>query len=116
MTLLTRSFALRASHVLKGEGACTRVHGHDYRIEVTVHGEPDRKSGLSIDRDHMREVVESRLIAPLDKTYLNESFETTTGEALCKEFFEILKSSEIGSQLFSVAIQETAKNRFEYLP
>lgn len=88
------------------------IHGHDYLIEVVLAGEIDSRTGLVVKRDIVDEVVQELLIGPYDKSYLNEHFKFTTGEALANEFYTILKKSRISNLLKQVNIQETAKNYF----
>lgn len=122
--LLTKSYPLPALHTLTGEGfsaeenlkifgPCSRLHGHDYRIEVTVSGPIDRRSGLVLNRDHLDSIVKDRLLKPFAGTNLSDHFQHTTGEALAAKFFEILNvSMPKGIVLMGIRLHETAKNSF----
>jgi 6-pyruvoyltetrahydropterin/6-carboxytetrahydropterin synthase len=125
--LLTRRYSLPALHTLAGVGfsdeenrrvfgGCSRLHGHDYQVEVTVTGPVDPLSGLLIGRDRLDELVLDRLIDPLRGTNLSDRFKHTTGEALAVEFHRIL-SSQLPPplRLRSVQVHETAKNSFRVL-
>lgn len=49
---LTKSFRFDAAHTLERDidtASSRRVHGHSYRAEVTLRGEPDPKTGMVID-------------------------------------------------------------------
>ena len=52
---LTKEFSFEAAHALEGyDGACREIHGHSYRLFVTVKGEPstdeyDPKQGMVMD-------------------------------------------------------------------
>ena len=38
---LTKEFSFEAAHSLEGyDGACREIHGHSYRLFVTIKGEP----------------------------------------------------------------------------
>ena len=38
---LTKEFSFEAAHALEGyDGACREIHGHSYRLFVTVKGRP----------------------------------------------------------------------------
>ena len=38
---LTKEFSFEAAHALEGyDGTCREIHGHSYRLFVTVKGEP----------------------------------------------------------------------------
>jgi 6-pyruvoyltetrahydropterin/6-carboxytetrahydropterin synthase len=122
--LLTKSYSLPALHTLAGEGfskeenlrvfgPCSRLHGHDYRIEATVSGPVDPASGLVINRDALDNVVKKHLLEPFDGTNLSDHFRHTTGEALAVEFFGILKGClPADVELVRIRLHETAKNSF----
>jgi 6-pyruvoyltetrahydropterin/6-carboxytetrahydropterin synthase len=122
--LLTKSYPLPALHTLAGEGfseaenlevfgPCSRLHGHDYRIEATVSGPVDHASGLVINRDVLDGAVKKHLLEPFVGTNLSDHFQHTTGEALAVEFFEILKVClPADVVLVRIRLHETAKNSF----
>lgn len=122
---LTRVFRLPALHSLENRelsdeenraifGSCSRLHGHDYRIEVTVTGVPDPQSGLAIQRDRLDGIIRRELLEPLRGQNLNDFFRQTTGEALAVAFFDRLEPrlSQIG-KLVRIRVRETPKNLFE---
>mgnify|MGYP001580794464 CR=1 FL=1 len=96
-------------------GACYRLHGHDYKIEILVSGEIDSINGLAVSRDDLDACVHKYLITQYHKSDLNEHFKNTSGEGLAEKFFEILRSAlEPLCHLEKVTVQETRKNRFEF--
>jgi 6-pyruvoyltetrahydropterin/6-carboxytetrahydropterin synthase len=94
-------------------GPCSRLHGHDYELEVTVSGEVDSRSGLLIGREDLDRIINQHCIKPFLGTNLSEHFTHTTGEALAFEFYELL-SPHLPSHisLKRMTINETAKNSF----
>jgi len=51
---LTKSFGFEAAHTLHRpygdeQEASRRIHGHSYRAEVSVRGEPDAATGMIVD-------------------------------------------------------------------
>ena len=47
---LNVEFKFCAAHRLPNyDGPCNRVHGHNYRFEVEIRGEPDPHSGMILD-------------------------------------------------------------------
>jgi 6-pyruvoyltetrahydropterin/6-carboxytetrahydropterin synthase len=122
--VLSRRYALSALHSLANPslsdeenerifGACFRLHGHDYQVEVSVSGPVDPHSGMVLPRDEFDRVVRNRLIEPLTATLLNDHFDSTTGESLCVEFFSRLQNEfPPPVRLVRLVVQETAKNRF----
>lgn len=121
---LSRRYSLPALHILQGEGfseaenqsvfgACSQIHGHDYRIEVTLTGPVDAVSGLLFQRDLLDKTVRSLILDPMTGSCLNDFFAHTTGEALAVEFYDMLEGAfEPPVKLSSVKVHETAKNSF----
>lgn len=61
-----------AAHSLSDHSACSRVHGHTYRVNVTVEGEPDPdQDGLVVNEQELRESL-ANLLAELDRRSLND--------------------------------------------
>ena len=64
-------------------GKCSRLHGHSYRLEVSVSGplhERGPASGMVIDFDEISRVVHDSIIAPLDHASLNDFLPNPTAE------------------------------------
>lgn len=69
-----KEFTFEAAHRLPyvpPQHKCARLHGHSYRVRVTVRGELDPTLGWVIDFDEIREATEP-VRAMLDHYYLNE--------------------------------------------
>lgn len=64
---LTREFSFEMAHALEGyDGLCRHVHGHSYKMFVTVMGEPntditDPKYGMVMDFTELKAIV-NRLV------------------------------------------------------
>ena len=52
-------------------GSRARQHGHNYRLELTVRGEPDPVTGMVIDLKDVQEVLEREVMARFDHRDLN---------------------------------------------
>lgn len=91
---------------------CNKIHGHNYRLEVTLKGEPDPVSGLIFSRDQLNQIVGQKILSVFNHQDLNKHMQHTSGEWIVSEWYRILKTTEIGPLLVSVQLQETAKNRF----
>jgi len=92
--LATKIFTFDSAHKLPGyDGKCERLHGHTYRLEVTVerrkedssyiveHGGP--KDGMVVDFSILKDIVNSAIIYKVDHQPLHEVFEfRTTAENL----------------------------------
>ncbi|MBN2429602.1 MAG: 6-carboxytetrahydropterin synthase QueD [Deltaproteobacteria bacterium] len=64
------SFAA-AHNLLHYQGDCENLHGHNWKVEVTVKAEALDKSGLGIDFKILKKETKS-LLGTLDHKYLNE--------------------------------------------
>jgi 6-pyruvoyltetrahydropterin/6-carboxytetrahydropterin synthase len=61
-----------AAHNLRGyKGKCEDLHGHNYRVRVTLAGEEVDSLGLLYDFVHLKQVIQG-VIRSLDHKYLNE--------------------------------------------
>jgi len=121
---VTKRFCLSSLHFLHNPnyseaenrrvfGKCYRTHGHDFRIEVTIQGMPEKTSGWSIDRQKLENIVNERIIIPYTGKKLNDFFPNPSGEGLSVAFYKILKE-DLGDALYCVSIEETPKNYFSY--
>lgn len=56
-------------------GACANPHGHghNYRLEVTVVGVPDPKSGFCVDLAQLDALLEEHVTRPLDHQHINHA-------------------------------------------
>ncbi len=67
MIELTKSFTFEAAHTLSRvveREASLRIHGHSYRAEVTLAGEPDPESGMLIDLGLLDQALEGGGVEP----------------------------------------------------
>ena len=69
---LTKRFTFEMAHALPSyEGKCHNIHGHSYKLYVTVEGSPLRQSGASddgmvLDFSALKEVVHKHIVEPFD--------------------------------------------------
>jgi 6-pyruvoyltetrahydropterin/6-carboxytetrahydropterin synthase len=64
------SFA--AAHNLRNyRGKCENLHGHNYKVRVTLAGKELDSTGLLYDFVHLKQAIQG-VIRALDHTYLNE--------------------------------------------
>ncbi len=63
---------ISSAHVLRGyPGACERVHGHNFRVEVEVEGRRLDGVGMAIDFYELERMTRE-ILAPLDHRLLND--------------------------------------------
>jgi len=78
---ITREFSFEMAHVLQDyDGPCRNIHGHSYRLFVTLSGYPsqklgDPKTGMVMDFSDLKRVVEKEIIDVFDHAVaLSSSF------------------------------------------
>src|SRR5882672_9349814 len=105
------SFA--AGHALRGyKGKCENVHGHNYRVRVTVSGEKLDSIGLLMDFVELRSAIRA-LVERLDHRFLNElaPFDrlNPSAENLAKYFCDGLapQIQSDGLRIVAVTVWET---------
>jgi len=65
-------YSFAAGHALRGyKGKCENVHGHNYKVRVTVGGEKLNPIGLLIDFSDLRAALKG-LVEQFDHHFLNE--------------------------------------------
>ena len=90
---VTREFTFEMAHVLKNyDGPCKNVHGHSYRLFVTLSGEPvsnygDPKNGMVIDFTDLKNIVLKKIINLFDHSVvISKDFDSEKMEILTKTF------------------------------
>ena len=69
---ITKQFSFETGHALYGyDGKCKNVHGHSYKLDVTVIGKPisettNVKYGMVIDFSDLKKIVKKEIIDVFD--------------------------------------------------
>jgi 6-pyruvoyltetrahydropterin/6-carboxytetrahydropterin synthase len=105
--------AHRLPHVPEGH-KCQRLHGHSFKIELTVKGPVDPKTGWFIDFGVLHDLWKP-LHDVLDHNYLNEvaGLENPTSEVLAKWIWDRLRPDL--PSLAQITVFETCDARCEYV-
>lgn len=78
--LISREFKFDAAHHLTDyHGKCENVHGHTYKLAVTLEGEV-HKNGLVVDFTILKKVVKKHVLDELDHKDLNTVLENPSAE------------------------------------
>jgi len=115
-----------AGHALRGyQGKCENVHGHNYRVRVTLEGEELNSIGLLVDFVDMKRAMK-RIIEYVDHRFINDlpPFDTVNPTAenmakwFCDEFQKKLHEglAEVPARVSEVVVWETEKNIAKYRP
>jgi len=138
---LTRVFHFDMAHVLLNyHGKCKNIHGHSYKLEVTVKGVPcnddtSPQKGMLIDFSDFKKLIhdeiitvwdhalmihqdsDSLLLDVLKKNYekiIIVSFQPTTENMICELATVIKKLLPVNLQLFSLRLYETENSFAEW--
>ena len=113
---LAHEFRFEAAHRLPKVPAghkCARLHGHSFRVELTVAGPVDAATGWFIDFQRIFDAW-NPLCERLDHNYLNEipGLENPTSEVLAGWIWDRVKLTL--PPLVRVTVFETCESRCEY--
>ena len=101
--LICRRFTFEAAHSLPDHPKCGTLHGHSYKLEVTLEGKVDENTGMVLDFGVLKEIVQRAVLQDVDHKilngYLNQYRDlidgkcafTPTAEVLVNVFAERLK-------------------------
>lgn len=79
--LVSREFVFDAAHNLpRYNGKCERLHGHTFKVKVTVKAPLDNWSGMAFDFHDLKTVVNRRVVDVLDHSYVNETVPNPSAE------------------------------------
>lgn len=95
MYKVTKEFKFDSAHYLKGySGKCANLHGHTWRLAVTIQGRFLNNLGMLMDFKRLKEIVENIVIDYLDHKVLNDILEfNPTAENISKYIFKLLEEA-----------------------
>lgn len=103
-----RSFEFEAAHRLpRHPGKCRALHGHSYRLVVTVDRPVDPETGIAVDFGDLKKVVQREVVDALDHKDLNELIPTPTAEEIAAWIWRRLEQPLAG--LEEVELFETRR-------
>ena len=121
MLTVTKHFGFEACHHLPYyEGACHNVHGHSYKLDVTVGGQVIKdgpKQGMIIDFKDLKKNVKENVVDKLDHSDLNNIYANPTAELMVTDIaYSIMQKLPKEVYLVSVKLWETEDSYAEYIP
>jgi 6-pyruvoyltetrahydropterin/6-carboxytetrahydropterin synthase len=113
---LTKDFFFESAQTLPKVPAghkCANMHGHSFKVEVSVEGEVDADTGWLYDHARISEAMDP-LVARLDHAYLNDipGLENPTIELMAVWFWRKLAPQCAG--LCEIVVHETPSARCSY--
>ena len=135
MTTVTKTVRFDAAHVLTNhQGLCKNLHGHTYRVDVSVAQPDDDARDMVIDFKDLKRIANEVVCARFDHAFIYSTASTgereiaavvekngmrtvaipfrSTAENLAKLFFGELRAHVPG--LVAVKVWETADSAAEY--
>jgi len=105
--LLSKVFHFDSAHFLPGyEGKCEKLHGHTYKLEITIAGEMNDE-GMVLDFARLNRIVQEQVIGILDHNSLNDLMVNPTCEEISLFIWRKL-TSEVN--LYSIRLWEGKNN------
>lgn len=138
---LTKEFSFEAAHALGGyDGPCREIHGHSYRLFVTIKGTPSTdpmnpKQGMVMDFGVLKKIVNEEIVSLFDhalvlrttadeglRRVLLEQFDnvvTVEYQPTCENMLDdfahrLMKRLPEGVMLHSLRLHETASSYAEW--
>lgn len=112
MVTSTKIFTFDAAHLLTGhEGLCKNLHGHTYKVEVTVCSEDQSyisMDGMVLDFKVIKDRLNENLFDHLDHAFIYNSLGGEDEKAIA----QLLMS--LNMRVFDMANRPTAENMAEY--
>ena len=123
--LLSAETSFSAAHTLPGVEVCERIHGHDWRVQLTVRVDRSTvgRSDMAVDFRIVEEAVRTA-VADLDHRYLNDLAPFVDRGATAERVAELvyerasrhLESTAPQVELAEVTVWETPQYRVVYHP
>ena len=109
---ITKQFSFEMAHALRNyDGLCRNIHGHSYKMDITLAGQPlhdesSPKNGMVMDFGELKRLVNEEIISLLDHALvLNEKNDPQLIEILKQNFEKIVV----------VDFQPTTENLLNYI-
>lgn len=90
MISITKIFSFAAAHFLPfHKGLCKEMHGHNYKLEVTIAGPPTMagpERDMVMDFSRLDQIVQEEILIEYDHALLNNKFDNPTAERMVERF------------------------------
>jgi len=78
-----RRFEFEAAHSLPNHsGKCRELHGHSYRLVVTVDQDVEPHSGMAMDFSDLKQIVTREVLQEIDHKCVNDVIDNPTAELM----------------------------------
>ncbi len=114
--LLSKEFKFDSAHnLIEYHGKCEKLHGHTYRLRVTIEGVPG-SDGMILDYGILKKTVTEKIISRVDHQYLNEIVPQSTTENLVMWMWSELEKPLLSPayHLYEIKLWETETSFVSY--
>jgi len=109
---ITKQFSFEMAHALRNyDGLCRNIHGHSYKMDITLAGQPlhdesSPKNGMVMDFGDLKKLVNEEIISLLDHALvLNAKTDN--------QLIEVLKQNY--EKIVTVEFQPTTENLLNFI-
>ena len=109
---ITKQFSFEMAHALRNyDGLCRNIHGHSYKMDITLAGQPlqddsSPKNGMVMDFGDLKKLVNEEIISLLDHALvLNAKTDAQLVDVLKQNYEKIV----------TVDFQPTTENLLEFI-
>ena len=109
---ITKQFSFEMAHALRNyDGLCRNIHGHSYKMDITLAGQPlqdesSPKNGMVMDFGDLKRLVNEEIISLLDHALvLNAKTDAQLVDVLKQNYEKIV----------TVDFQPTTENLLEFI-
>ncbi len=120
---VTVEHTFAAAHFLRDyKGKCERLHGHNYKVQITMRGNALDKAGMLVDFTELKRALRA-ITDPFDHIHLNETEPFTTLNPSAENIARVLAENlakelqvEVPVEVAEVKVWETDKQSATYRP
>ncbi len=108
--LLSQEFKFDAAHnLINYRGKCEKLHGHSYKLRVTLTGTTNPENGMIMDFNFLKERVMEFVIDKLDHSFLNDTIRLSTAENIASWIWDTLETPLHSEtyELYEIILWET---------
>lgn len=111
--LVTKEFVFDSAHFLPYyKGKCENLHGHTYKMHVTVQAKKDEYNGMAFDFVRLKSTVKKHIVDLWDHQLINDHIENPSAENMAQFAWEVLEKENI--PLYEIKIWETPTSFVSY--
>ena len=106
---VTKEFNFEMAHMLENHpGLCKNLHGHSYKLFVTLKGPID--NDMVIDFKNLKEIITEIIVEPLDHCF---AFNNNTKDEFEQDLINVVKKHD--KKYFSFPFRTTCENMSKWI-